>query len=111
MLVLGQLKRKGEVFIPKKKPVTVGQFSSVCMGFTPWMCFSYPAICDLQIVFYTVILYHMYLLVTRLEVTLTKCNNEERWTEVVKGDERGIFRADGRDLLVFDEITISRKVN
>ena len=29
---------------------------------------------------------------------------------MVKGDQRGIYRADGKDLLVFDEIINSRMV-
>ena len=40
-----------------------------------------------------------------------KSKSNEPWLEVVKGDQRGIFRADGKDLLVFDEIINSKMVN
>ena len=44
-----------------------------------------------------------------MEITLTKSGNEP-WTEVVKGDQRGIYRTDGKDLFVFDEIINSNVV-
>ena len=47
----------------------------------------------------------------RLEITLMKSKSNEPWLEVVKGDQRGIFRADSKDLLVFDEIINSKMVN
>jgi hypothetical protein len=40
----------------------------------------------------------------RLEITLAKGDDSEPWSEVVKGDQRGIYRADAKDLLVFDDI-------
>ena len=43
-------------------------------------------------------------------MTLTKSKNNEPWLEVAKGDQRGIFRADGKDLLVFDEIINNKTV-
>ena len=49
--------------------------------------------------------------ILRLEVTLMKSSsNNESWTEVVKGDQRGIYQVDGKDMTVLGDIINTQMV-